>query len=121
MNIRAVALAVLAGGAAFLLTAVAVIELLLPTIEFSVFVALPVGIFAGSAVAALVLFASRAGDDDSQTLANALGTFAATFLVAFAVILFGVGIGAVVALFAAVGVGVLGALAVYLRGPSGSA
>lgn len=115
MNARAVVLAVAAGIAAFLLSAIAVIELLLPTMEFSVFVALPVGLFVGAAVTALVLFAY--GDDGgSRALANAVGTFAIAFLLAFAALLFVVGIGAVVSLLVAVIVGVIAALAVAVRG-----
>ncbi|WP_049986874.1 hypothetical protein [Halobellus rufus] len=120
MSVRTVAVAVVAGIAAFLVSAVAVIELLLPTMEFSVFVALPAGIFVGSAVTSLVLFAYRGGDD-TRRIANAIGAFAATFLVAFGVVLFVVGVGAVVSLLVAIVVGAVGALVVYLRGRGDSA
>lgn len=119
MNARAVLLAIAAGVAAFLLSAIAVIELLLPTMEFSVFVALPVGLFVGAAVTALVLF-GYGRDGESRVLATAFGTFAIAFLLVFAALLFVVGIGAVVSLLGAVIVGVIVAVAVAVRSRQGT-
>ncbi|QLG50299.1 hypothetical protein [Natrinema halophilum] len=80
MNIRTHGYAVAAGIAAFLVVFVVVSELLLPYIEFSVFVGIPAGIVAGVLTAVTVLLFSRETDRTRRPLAVALGTFGVTFL-----------------------------------------
>jgi predicted neutral ceramidase superfamily lipid hydrolase len=113
MNTRGI-IAAAVGVVAALVTFVTVTELLSPSIEFSVFLGLPAGVVAGVVVTAAVLFGFRTDDDRSQMLAAALVAAALVFLVAFGVLLVGVGVGAVVALVPAVGLATVGGLVVFL-------
>ena len=114
MNIRQIIAAAAAGAVTFLVTFVAVTELLSPTIEFSVFLGLPAGTVVGVVVAAAVLLGLRTEDDGSRALAAALLTFAAVFLIVFGGLLVSIGVGAVVALVPAVGIATVGGLVVFL-------
>ena len=116
MRLRDVAIVLASGLAAFLVGVVVTTELLAPDIEFSVFVGIPVGIVAGVAMAAVV--ALGLGPDAGpgrRRIARSLGTFG----VAFLVVLFGgaavLETGTVIAIVAALVVGLVVAVAAYVR------
>ncbi len=103
------------GLATFLLVGVAVTELLQSRIEFSLFVGIPAGLVAGALAATLVARASSAGAPaQRRRLAGVFGAFAASFLLVLAagVVL---PLGTVVAILGGVGVGIVVAVASYLR------
>lgn len=81
MDLRAFALAGAAGVAAFILVGVAVTEVTVRWIEFSLFVGIPAGILAG-VVASIVVYLGLTRDTPKvrRRVALALGTFGATFL-----------------------------------------
>ncbi|WP_144903135.1 hypothetical protein [Halobellus captivus] len=112
MNVREVGSAALAGLAASVAAFVAVTEILSSTVEFSVFLGLPAGVFVGVVAAAVVLLSYRGR---SPTLARALVGFAVAFLVGFAALVLGTGFGVIAALVVGVVAGVIGALAVFVR------
>lgn len=120
MSIRSVASAFAAGVAAFLLTFVSVAELLLPYVEFSVLVAIPVGLAVGAAVGAFVLSRLGRGNDPVQSaLAAGLAGFGGVLLVTFAALAL-VGQGATLSLVVATVVGLLGGAAVFVRRRDGN-
>ncbi len=107
-------LAVAVGLAVFVAVGAAVTEAASATIEFSLFVGLPAGFVAGIAVAAFVYLRLGAADPGKRRPAIALTGFGAAFLV----VLFGgvaVGLRNSVALPIAGVVGVVAAIALYLR------
>lgn len=119
MQLRTAFLALAAGIATTLLVGAAVTGALLPAIEFSAIVGLPVGIAAGLLAGALVLLllASRNTPSDQRHAATAVGVAGLATLVVFAIAVFAVGVGATLGLVAgavaglAIGVG----LFVYLE------
>lgn len=118
MQLRTVGSAAAAGLASFLVTFVAVSELLLPDIEFSVLVGIPAGLVVGAIVAAFVLLHS--GRETTQThhrLAWALGTFGVVHLITFLVATAGLRFGAVVSLGGATAVGLIVGVVVYVYSP----
>lgn len=85
MQLRTLGLAAVATGTTFLVVTVAVAEALLPTVAFSILVALPVGLAAGAAAGALVLVQLGRGRDPRRWgLAVGLGAFGAGVLAVFA-------------------------------------
>jgi len=85
MRLRTLVYALAAGVAAFGLTVVVVVELVIPEVYFSLLVALPVGLVVGTVVAAAVLLlAGEKRTPTQQALAYALGTFGVVLLVVFA-------------------------------------
>ncbi len=122
MRLRNVALVIASGIASFLVVGVLATELAAPYIEFSLFVGIPVGIVAGVATAAVVAVGlGPAAVPGRRRLALSLGAFGVAFLVA----LFGaageVGTGTVIALVAAVIVGLIAAVAAFFWFDSGQA
>jgi hypothetical protein len=116
MRARTLGYAAAAGVAAFLLAFVAVAELLAGTVEFSVFVALPVGVVAGVAAAALVLhWTGRDADAGHRRLARALGAFGVGFLAALLAVAGAVGAGVVLGMVAGVAVGAVAAGVTFVR------
>lgn len=105
MSLRSLGLALAAGVAAFLLVGVAVTELALAWIEFSLFVGLPAGLAAGAFVAAAV-YLGLAEDAPARRrrVAVTAGGFGVGFLVVLVLIAVVVDLGVVsslgVALFA---------------------
>lgn len=98
------------------MTFVAVAELLTPSFEFSVFVAIPAGVVVGALFAAAVLFGVGGADDSRQrSLATALGSFAVAFLVGFAVSFAVVGVGAALSILVGLLVGTVGGIVAYGR------
>jgi len=115
MRVRTLGYAAAAGIAAFLVVFVAVSELLLPAIEFSVLVGLPAGIGAGVLIAAVVLVRfGRHADGTPRPLALALGTFGVTFLAVF-VALVSLRPGVTGSIVIATGLGIVAGLAVGVR------
>jgi len=94
MQIRTLLFALAAGIATTLLVGAAVTEALLPAIEFSAIVGLPVGIAAGLLVGGLVLVLLIGQDtpEDQRHAATAVGTFGAGMLAAFGVAVFVAGV-----------------------------
>lgn len=90
MQLRTLFLALAAGIASTLLVGAAVTEALLPAIEFSAIVGLPVGIAAGLLVGALVLLGlvGRNTPADQRHAATAVGVFGASMLGIFAIAVF---------------------------------
>ena len=80
MDRRSLGYAFAAGAATFLIVGVAITEAAAPGVEFSLFLGLPAGLVAGSAVAAFVLLRFRGGR--GRRAGRALGVFGAGFLVA---------------------------------------
>ncbi|AGB32989.1 hypothetical protein C488_10076 [Natrinema pellirubrum DSM 15624] len=116
MRVRTLGYTAAAGIAAFLVVFVAVSELLLPFIEFSVLVGLPAGIGAGVLVAAVVLIQfGRNADGTPHPLALSLGTFGVTFLTVLAVALVLLRAGVAGSIVIATGVGLIGGLVGGLR------
>jgi hypothetical protein len=102
MKLRVVGYALAAGVGVFLVATVAVSELLLSRIEFSILVGLPVGLFAGALTTALVLLQLGRGTDPTRRgLAMGAAAFGGALLGVFAVsalllnhgLLFALGIG----------------------------
>jgi hypothetical protein len=113
MQLRVVGNALAAGVGAFLVVTVAVTELLLPRIEFSILVGLPVGLFAGALTTALVLWQLGRGTDPTRRgLAMGMAAFGGVMLGVIALsallldlgLVFAIGVG--VALGLVVGAGV---------------
>ncbi|WP_436930296.1 hypothetical protein [Halosimplex halobium] len=86
MHARTLAAAAVAGLAVFLAVGVAVTEVALRWVEFSLFVGTPIGFVAGATAAALVVAGSGADASARQRrVAVAVGAFGAAFLVVLAV------------------------------------
>jgi hypothetical protein len=119
MESRTLASAAAAGIAAFLVTVVAVTELLLPTVEFSVLVGLPAGIAVGFAVAAAVLL--RSGEESSR-LGRSLAAFVVVFLAVLAVgvVLAGPRTSILAGSVAGVALGIVAGIAMFLLSGSRS-
>lgn len=116
MRLRNLALVIASGIAGFLVAGVLVTQLAAPYIEFSLFVGIPVGIVAGIATAALVAVGlGPAAEPGRRRLALSVGTFGIVFLVVLFGVAGGLGMGTVVALVAAVVMGLIAAVATYLR------
>ncbi|WP_435102569.1 hypothetical protein [Halarchaeum sp. P4] len=114
MRTRTIGYATAAGIATFLVVFVAVSEVLLPYVEFSVLVGIPAGLVAGALAAAFVL--SQIGQEDSPTrrnLAKALGTFGVVLLVVF-VLGVVLRVGNTISLVAAAIIGVLAGAGVFV-------
>lgn len=117
MNLKSLALALVAGIAAFLVVGIAVTALLEPTIEFSVFLGIPTGLVAGAIAAGGVYLGL--GDDvpaERRRVALAFGLFGAGLLVTL-VVLAAVGQGLTLSIIAGIVVGLVAAVVGYLRGP----
>lgn len=114
MSLRNAGLGVAVGVAVFVVVGAVVTELAAPSIEFSLFIGLPAGFVAGIAVAAFVYLRLGAEEPTRQRPAIALTGFGAAFLV---VLFAGVAVGLrnSVALPIATVVGIIVAVAVYLR------
>jgi membrane protease YdiL (CAAX protease family) len=116
MQLRALGLAAAAGIAGFLVTFVVVAELLTPSVEFSVFLAIPAGVAVGALFAAAVLFGVGGADGSrKRSLATALGSFAVAFLVGFVLSFAVVGVGAALSILVGLLVGAIGGLVAYGR------
>jgi hypothetical protein len=115
MRLRAVAAAVAAGVAAFLLVGVAVTELLAARIAFSALVGLPAGLFAGVAVTALVLVGLGGEDPRQRALAAGVGTAGVVGLAVLAVLIALGRTGAALSLALAAVAGLLAGVAVLVR------
>ncbi|ELZ11396.1 hypothetical protein NP511_06855 [Natrinema thermotolerans] len=116
MRVRTLGYAAAAGLATFLVVFVAVSELLLPYLEFSVLVGLPAGIGAGVLIAAVVLVQfGRNADGTPQPLALGLGTFGVTFLTVLVVALVLLRAGVIGSIVSATGIGIVGGLVVGIR------
>ncbi|WP_415380962.1 hypothetical protein [Halosimplex sp. TS25] len=86
MRIRTLVLALAAGLAAFLAVGVAVTEVALRWIEFSLFVGLPVGLLAGVTAVALVITGLGTGVSHlRRRIAVTVATFGLAFLLVLAV------------------------------------
>lgn len=117
MNLRSLALALVAGIATFLVVGIAVTALAEPRIEFSVFLGIPAGLVAGAVAAAVVAFGL--GDDaaeDTHRIAFAFGLFGAGFIVSLVVTTIA-GQGIVLSIAVGVAVGLVAAAVGYFRGP----
>lgn len=116
MNLKHIALAVLAGIAAFLIVGIAVTELLSPRIEFSLFVGIPAGLLAG--VVTVIAVALGLGRDEPGTrrVAVAFGIFGAVFVVATVLVGGLGGRGVLVSMLVGVVVGIVAGAASYRRG-----
>lgn len=115
MRARTLGYAAGAGIATFLVVFVAVSEVLLPYIEFSVLVGIPAGLVAGSLAAAFVL--TQTGQKANSTrrgLARALGTFGVVLLVAFALALV-LQLSATISIVVATAIGLLAGAGVFVR------
>lgn len=115
MNLRLLGLTIAAGLATVIIVGVAVTELLQSQIEFSLLVGIPVGLFAGAVVAALVAWGTTEGaPTQRRRVAIAFGAFATSFL---AVLAAGVvlPIGTVLGITLGIGVGVVVAIVSYWR------
>lgn len=116
MNYRTIAVALVAGIASFLVVGIAVTAVAERWIEFSVFVGLPAGLVAGAiAAAAVSLGLGEGAPAERRRLALAFGLFGAGFL-ATLVVLAVAGQGVVLSTAAGVAVGIVAAVAGYLRG-----
>lgn len=116
MNLRTLALALVAGIASFLVVGIAVTAVAERWIEFSVFVGLPAGLVAGAVAAAAVSLGLDDGAPaERRRLALAFGLFGAGFL-ATLVVLAVAGQGIVLSTVAGMVVGLVAAVAGYLRG-----
>lgn len=116
MQLRSVFLALVAGIATTLLAGAAVTEALLPTIEFSAIVGLPVGIAAGLLVGALVLvgLAGRNTPPVHRHAATAVGVCGLVVLGVFAIAVFAAGVGALVGIAAGGVVGMIVGAGVFV-------
>ncbi|WP_049941126.1 hypothetical protein [Halorhabdus utahensis] len=115
MRVRILGYAAFAGIATFLVVFFAVSEALLPYIEFSVLVGIPVGLLVGTLSAAFVL--TEFGSDTSQTrraLARGLGTAGIGFVVAFGIGLL-TGQGVTLATVLGVATGLIAGMVIVIR------
>lgn len=120
MNLRSLALAVVAGLASFLVVGLAVTVVAERWIEFSLFVGLPAGLVAGAvAAAAVYLGLADDGPAERRRVATSVGLFGVGFL-ATLVVLALAGQGLVVATVVGVAVGLVAALVGYVRGSTAS-
>lgn len=117
MRLRTLGFAMAAGIAAFGLAVVAVVELVIPDVYFSLLVALPIGLVAGAVVAAVVLLlAGSRRTPTQQALAYALGTFGTVLLVVVAVLMaVGLPLGMTVATAAGTILGLVAGAFVFVR------
>lgn len=117
MRLRTVGLAVAAGVAAFLVVGVAVTELALAWIEFSLLVGLPAGLATGAFVAAATFLGLAEGAPARRRRAAlSVGGFGVAFLAVLVVAAAVGGQGVVVSLVVAGGVGVVVAGGAYAYG-----
>lgn len=115
MHLRTLGYALAAGVATFLVVFVAVSELLVPTIEFSVLVGIPAGLIAGvAAIAGVLLGLGERSRGPTRSLAVALGTFGLVLLVALVGALLLLKVSLTLSLVGGTVLGVLGALAAFL-------
>ena len=117
MTLKSLAYALVAGIAAFLVVGVTVTELVAARIEFSVFVGLPAGVVAGTAVAAVVAYGL--GEETTlrqRRLAASIAGFGVGFLAAVIVLSGLVGLGVVLSMGLGVVVGLAAAVVSYRRG-----
>lgn len=117
MNLKSLALALVAGIAVFLVVGIAVTALLEPTIEFSVFLGIPVGLVAGAIAAGGVYLGL--GDDipaERRRVALAFGFFGVGLLVTL-VVLAAFDQGVTLSIVAGIVFGFVAAVVGYLRGP----
>jgi hypothetical protein len=117
MRLRTLLYALAAGVAAFGLTVVVVVELVIPDVYFSLLVALPVGLVVGAVVAAAVLLlAGEKRTPTQRALAYALGTFGAVLLVVFAGLsVSGLPVGVTAAALLGSVLGVVAGIGVFVR------
>lgn len=115
MNTRLLGLTLAAGLATFIVVGVAVTELLQSRIAFSLLVGLPAGLVAGALTAALVAWGVTEGAPaQRRRLATAFGTFGVGFLVVLIAGSF-LPVGMAFTIVIGVGVGIVVAIASYLR------
>jgi FtsH-binding integral membrane protein len=116
MQLRTVFLALAAGVATTLLVGAAVTEALLPAIEFSAIVGLPVGLAAGLLVGALVLvaLAGRNTRPVNRHAAMAVGVCGLVILAVFAIAVFAVDLGALVGITVGAVVGTIVGTGVFV-------
>ena len=115
MNYRLFGLALAAGLATFLVVGVAITELLQSRIEFSLLVGLPAALVAGALAAGLVAWGVNEGAPaQRRRLATAFGTFGVGCLVVLVAGIF-LPIGTTISIVLGAGVGVVAAIASYLR------
>lgn len=116
MQLRTLFFALVAGIATTLLVGAAVTEALLPAIEFSAIVGLPVGIAAGLLVGTLVLVPLLGRDTpaDQRNAATAVGVFGGAMIAVFAVAVFLVEVSPSASLLVSAVAGVLIAAGVFV-------
>jgi hypothetical protein len=117
MRLRTLGYALAAGVAAFGLTVVAVVELFLSDVYFSLLVALPIGLVVGAVTAAVVLLLAGPGRTPTQqAVAYALGTFGAVLLAVFGgLTVSGAPVGTAIAVVVGSVLGVVAGAAMFVR------
>jgi len=117
MKLKTLTIALAAAIAAFVIVGVAVTELAGQRVEFSLFVGIPAGLFAGAAAGAAVAFGLGSEEAGNRRIAFGFGAFGVAFLVAFLVGAFLLSVGVVLSILVGVVVGLVAAPIGYLRGP----
>lgn len=116
MRLRTLGSAAAAGIGGFLLVFVTVAELLLPSIEFSVLVAIPAGLVVGAGVAAFVLLgAGTAAGPQRRRVAGGLAAFGSIVLAGFLLLVLGDVLPVTLALIAAALLGLVAGIVAFLR------
>lgn len=118
MNVKSLALALVAGLAAFLVVGVAVTEFTLRWVEFSLLLGIPAGLAVGAFTAAGV-YLGLADDAPAgrRRIAGAFAGFGGGFLAALLVLGWVLQVGATAALVGAVVVALVVTAVAYVRGP----